>query len=77
MGLFDGLTPKRCGPLGTLLVYLIMGICAVCITECLAETLGSGPIGTSMIEFVGTLLDRDLAVVVGVAYWYLFPLSSP
>jgi hypothetical protein len=33
------------------------------------------PIPNAMMEFVAAFVDGDLAIVVGIAYWWVLPLS--
>jgi len=57
------------GPVGGLITYIIVGFGVICVIEGLAEMIGHWPIANSMVEFVKAFVDKDLAVVVGIAYW--------
>jgi amino acid transporter len=39
------------------------------VMECLAEFIVMWPVSNAMIEYVKAFLDRDLAIVIGIAYW--------
>lgn len=72
MGLFEntGEILKLAGPGGALCPDLIVGFGVICVMECIAEMIGHWPIPNAMIEFVKAFVDEDLAMVIGVAYWY-------
>ena len=78
MGLFDnsGEILNIAGPVGGLIAYLIVGVAVICIMEGIAEMIGHWPIANAMVEFVKAFVDKDLAIVVGLAYWYLFTSAS-
>jgi yeast amino acid transporter len=57
------------GPGGTLIAYSVNGVVAICVMEGLCEMIVLWPISNAMIEFVRAFVDRDLAIVVGIAYW--------
>jgi L-asparagine transporter-like permease len=75
MGLFDnsGEILNIAGPVGGLIAYIIVGIAVICIMEGVAEMIGHWPIANAMVEFVKAFVDKDLAIVVGLAYWYPSP----
>jgi amino acid transporter len=70
-GLFDdsGEILRVAGPVGGLVTYIIVGFGVICVIEGLAEMIGHWPIANAMVEFVKAFVDKDLAVVVGIAYW--------
>jgi amino acid transporter len=57
------------GPVGGLITLIIVGFGVIFVIEGLAEMIGHWPIPNSIVEFIKAFVDRDLAVVVGVAYW--------
>jgi amino acid transporter len=57
------------GPVGGLITFIIVGFGVIFVMEGLAEMIGHWPIPNSIVEFIKAFVDRDLAVVVGVAYW--------
>lgn len=73
MGLFDnsGEILGIAGPAGALISYIVVGIGVICIMEGIAEMIGHWPIANAMVEFVKAFVDKDLAIVVGLAYWYV------
>ncbi len=78
MGLCDnsGEILQIAWPVGGLVAYLIVGVAVICIMEGIAEMIGHWPIANAMVEFVKAFVDKDLAIVVGLAYWYLFTTAS-
>jgi yeast amino acid transporter len=75
MGLFEnsGEILNIAGPVGGLIAYIVVGIAVICIMEGVAEMIGHWPIANVMVEFVKAFVDKDLAIVVGLAYWYPSP----
>jgi amino acid transporter len=58
------------GPGGTLIAFSVNGFVAICVMEGICEMIVLWPISNAMIEFVRAFVDEDLAIVVGIAYWY-------
>lgn len=52
-----------------------MAITSICVMEGLAEMIVMWPVSNAMVEFVKVFVDRDLAIVVGISYWYRFSCS--
>lgn len=59
------------GPGGLLIAFGVVGAVAICVMEGICEMIVLWPIPNAMIEFVAAFVDRDLAVIVGIAYWYV------
>ena len=57
------------GPGGTLLAFISVGLVAITAMEGVCEMIVLWPIPNPMVEFVRAFVDRDLAIVVGTAYW--------
>ena len=70
VGFFDngGEILAIAGPAGAILAFGIIGIVAILVMDGIAEMLVAWPIANPMYEFVSVFVDRDLALVVGVAY---------
>ena len=66
----SGLVLGLAGPGGVLIVWAINGAIAVAVMEGLSEMIELWPISNAMVEFVDKFVDKDLALVVGIAYWY-------
>ena len=60
------------GPAGVLTAFAAMGLVAIAVMECLSEMIELWPVSNGMMEFVKQFVDPDLAVVVGIAYWYSY-----
>jgi amino acid transporter len=73
MGLFEnsGEALNIAGPGGGIVAFAIAGIGVICVMQGIAEMLCHWPIENAMVEFVAAFVDRDLAIVVGIAYWYM------
>jgi len=73
MGLFEnsGEALNIAGPGGGIVAFAIVGIGVNCVMEGIAEMICHWPIENAMVKFVTAFVDRDLATVVGIAYWYM------
>lgn len=60
------------GPAGALTAFSAMGLVAIAVMEGLSEMIELWPVSNAMMEFVNQFVDPDLAVVVGIAYWYSY-----
>lgn len=71
MGLFDnsGEILRIAGPAGGITAFGIVGIGVILIMEGIAEMIAHWPISNAMFEFVKRFVDKELALVVGFAYW--------
>lgn len=58
-----------------MLAIALVGVMVICVMEGLAEMIGHWPISNAMVEFVRAFVDKDLAICVGVAYWYAWSTS--
>lgn len=58
------------GPGGVLIAFAVVGIVTIFVMEGICEMIVIWPIPNAMMEFVAAFVDRDLAVIVGIAYWY-------
>ncbi len=72
----SGLILSVGGPGGVLIAWSINGAIAVAVMEGLSEMIELWPISNAMMEFVDKFVDKDLALVVGIAYWYDRQFSS-
>jgi amino acid transporter len=72
----SGLILSVGGPGGVLIAWAINGAIAVAVMEGLSEMIELWPISNAMMEFVDKFVDKDLALVVGIAYWYDRQFSS-
>src|SRR5689334_16376330 len=60
------------GPAAAILAVGIVGILSCVVMESISEMLIVWPVPNPMVEFVRSFVDRDLAVVVGIAYWCVY-----
>ena len=63
------------GPVGLLLALLFVAVTSICVIECLGELVIQWPVSNAMFEYVKAFVDRDLAIVAGLAYWYTFRIE--
>lgn len=72
MGLYDdcGVILGIAGPSGTMLAYGLVAAGTIFVMEGISEMIGHWPISNALVEFVRSFVDEDLAVVVGITYWY-------
>jgi amino acid transporter len=70
MGLFEnsGEVLALAGPGGGITAFVFVGFGVICVMEGLAEMVTHWPISNAMIEFVRVFIDKELAIVIGVAY---------
>jgi amino acid transporter len=76
LGLFvhSGEILRISGPGGALFAYGFVALVAISVMEGIAEMVGVWPISNPFVEFVRAFVDEDLAVVVGIAYWYAYAM---
>jgi yeast amino acid transporter len=61
------------GPGGALIAYAVVGIAVTSVMEGICEMTSLWPISNAMTKFVRAFVDEDLALVVGLTYWYISP----
>jgi amino acid permease len=57
------------GPAGLLTAIAFVGVTAICVMEGISEMIVLWPVSNAMVEYVRAFVDKDLAPVVGIAYW--------
>lgn len=70
-GLFsgDGKALEVAGPGGTLIALFLVALIAICVMEGLSELVQLYPAPNSIVEYIRSFVDEDLAWVCGIAYW--------
>jgi amino acid transporter len=70
---------ETAGPGGTLTAFVFIGSVAIFVMEGISEMVELWPVSNAMFEFVKRFVDKDLSIVIAVAYWYLlvFPGELP
>ncbi|KAG7005608.1 hypothetical protein G7Y79_00018g044150 [Physcia stellaris] len=63
------------GPGGALLAFSIAALTAITSMDGHAEMIALWPIANAKVKFVRCFVDEDLAVVVGIAYWYTYAVG--
>ena len=58
------------GPLSTLLAFLLPGILAWAVMQCITEMLCIWPIPGALSVYVSEFIDPELGIAVGITYWY-------
>jgi amino acid transporter len=57
------------GPAGLLTAITFVGTTAICVMEGLSEMIVLWPVSNAMVEYVRAFVDKELALVIGFAYW--------
>jgi len=57
------------GPMGAILAFLLVGCLAVTVMLCISEMICLWPISNALVKFPETFVDKDLGIIVGIAYW--------
>jgi amino acid transporter len=57
------------GPGGVLTAFAYIGCIAIFVMEGLSKMVVLWPVSNAMVEFVKRFVDKDLSIVIGVAYW--------
>ena len=57
------------GPGGLLTAIGFVGLTAICVMEGIGEMVVLWPVSNALVEYVQAFIDKDIAVVVGIAYW--------
>lgn len=59
------------GPGGLLLAWAFVAVTSICVMEGISEMIVMWPVSNAMVEYVKAFVDRDLAIVMGLAYWWV------
>uniref|UniRef100_A0A093V3R3 Arginine permease n=1 Tax=Talaromyces marneffei PM1 TaxID=1077442 RepID=A0A093V3R3_TALMA len=63
------------GPLAVLLSFLLVGLLAWAVMQCITEMLCIWPIPGALSVYVSEFVDMELGIVVGVTYWFTYSVS--
>ncbi|KAI1771750.1 hypothetical protein F4818DRAFT_202908 [Hypoxylon cercidicola] len=63
------------GLLAVILSFLLLGLLAWAITQCITELLCIWPVPGAMSVFVREFVDFELGIAVGIAYWFTYSVS--
>ncbi|KAJ6785980.1 hypothetical protein PWT90_06275 [Aphanocladium album] len=63
------------GPLSTLLAFLLPGILAWAVMQCLTEMLCIWPIPGALSVYVSEFIDPELGIAIGITYWFTYAAS--
>ncbi|RDA93455.1 hypothetical protein CP533_2672 [Ophiocordyceps camponoti-saundersi (nom. inval.)] len=63
------------GPLTAPLSFLLSGLLAWAVMQCLTEMLCIWPIPGALSVYVSEFVDFELGIAVGVAYWFTYSIS--
>lgn len=66
----NGKALETAGPAGALTAFAIVGFITIMVMECIAEMTLLFPKGPTIVESVKEFVDRDIAWIVGIAYWH-------
>jgi yeast amino acid transporter len=69
MGLFNsGKILSIAGPAGGIVAFGVVGLGVIMVMEGIAEMITHWPVSNAMVEFVKTFVDKELGIVIGLAY---------
>ncbi|KAK3377587.1 amino acid permease-domain-containing protein [Podospora didyma] len=60
------------GPVGLLLDVIALGVLTLCVGETVSELVQVWAVPNAVYEYVAAFVDRDIAWVVAILYWYSF-----
>ncbi|XWW93005.1 hypothetical protein V2A60_000933 [Cordyceps javanica] len=63
------------GPLSTLLAFLLPGILAWAVMQCITEMLCIWPVPGALSVYVSEFIDPELGIAVGITYWFTYAAS--
>ncbi|KAK8049386.1 hypothetical protein PG994_011116 [Apiospora phragmitis] len=63
------------GPMAVLLSFLLVGLLAFGVMQCITEMLCIWPIPGALPVYVSEFVDVELGIAVGLAYWYTYSVS--
>lgn len=63
------------GPLAVLLSFLLVGVLAWAVMQCITEILCIWPIPGALSMYVSEFVDMDLGIAVGMTYWFTYAVS--
>ncbi|OTA55634.1 hypothetical protein K449DRAFT_310879, partial [Hypoxylon sp. EC38] len=63
------------GYLAVILSFLLLGILAWAVTQCITELLCIWPVPGALAVFVRNFVDPELGITVGIAYWFTYSVS--
>ncbi len=67
----SGLVLQLGGPLAVLLSFVLLGLLAWAVMQCITEMLCIWPIPGALSVYVSEFVDVELGIAVGVAHWYV------
>ena len=65
----SGTVLRTAGLLALFLSFAILTLLAWGVMQCITEMLSIWPVSGALVDFVRVIVDEDLALTVGVAYW--------
>lgn len=63
------------GPLAVLLSFLLVGLLAWAVMQCITEMLCIWPIPGALSMYISEFVDMELGIAVGVTYWFTYSVS--
>ncbi|KAI2470992.1 amino acid permease-domain-containing protein [Annulohypoxylon bovei var. microspora] len=63
------------GSLAVILSFLLMGILAWVVMQCVTELLCIWPVPGALAVFVREFVDNELGIAVGIAYWFTYSVA--
>lgn len=63
------------GPFAVLFSFIIVGLLAWAVMQCITELLCIWPVPGALSVYVSSFVDHELGIAVGVTYWSVFHTS--
>ena len=61
---------RTAGPAGLFVAIGYVALTAIFVMEGLGELVVQWPVANAMVQYVKVFVDEELAIVVGLVYWY-------
>ncbi|KAH8890573.1 hypothetical protein GQ53DRAFT_866849, partial [Thozetella sp. PMI_491] len=68
----NGEALSTAGPLGLIITVMVLGLIAVCVGETVSELVQVWAVPNAVYEYIYAFVDKDLAAVIALLYWYSF-----
>lgn len=63
------------GPVAACLSFLLLGVLAWMVMQCITEFLCMWPVPGALSVYVSSFVDEDLGIAVGITYWFTYSVS--
>lgn len=67
---------RLAGPLALFLSFALLTFLAWGVMQCITEMVSIWPVPGALVEFIRCFVDEDLALTVGVTYWFTYSITT-